>query len=141
LVQANILPVVGSGDIYDPESAISKLKYSQAAAIMIGRVSRGRPWIFRQCLELLTTGSYNRVTLKERLEAAVAHARHMREISGDNACFRLRTVLMWYTKDLPGAAALRAAICREDIVEKQISMLTKAVQAAEANGFESGQPI
>jgi hypothetical protein len=26
-------------------------------------------------------------------------------------------------------------------VEKQISMLTKAVQAAEANGFESGQPI
>jgi hypothetical protein len=46
---------------------------------------------------------------------------------------------MWYTRDLPGAASLRAAICREDIVEKQISMLTRAVEAAIAQGFQPGK--
>jgi tRNA-dihydrouridine synthase len=98
---------------------------------MIGRASRGRPWIFRQCLEYLPTGSYRQATIQERLETAILHARLLEAEVGPKACYRLRTILMWYTRELPGAAALRAAICREDNVSRQLELLTAAMTAGD----------
>jgi hypothetical protein len=38
---------------------------------------------------------------------------------------------MWYTKDLPGAAALRSAICSEEKIDRQLELLTQAVGKAQ----------
>ena len=129
MAKAVSIPIVGSGDIRSPEEAAEALESSGAAAVMIGRASRGRPWIFRQCLEYLSEGRYRPATALERLETAIAHARLLEEEVGPKAAFRLRTILMWYTKDLPGAAALRASICREESVGRQLSLLTEAMEA------------
>jgi tRNA-dihydrouridine synthase B len=129
MAQAVTIPVVGSGDIRAPEEACEALSSSGAAAVMIGRASRGRPWIFRQCLEYLQEGRYSRPATSERLETALAHARLLEEEVGPKAAFRLRTILMWYTKELPGAAALRASICREESVARQLGLLTEAMES------------
>ena len=122
------IPVIGSGDIRDPESAVKALSASGASGIMIGRASRGRPWIFRQCLEYLSKGCYRPAATSERLEAALSHARMLEAEVGPKAAYRLRTILMWYTKELPGAAALRAAICKETDVGRQLGLLTEAME-------------
>ncbi|MDR2456410.1 MAG: tRNA-dihydrouridine synthase [Deltaproteobacteria bacterium] len=129
LSEAVTIPVIGSGDIHGPEEAARALAESGAAAVMIGRASRGRPWIFRQCLEYLSSGRYRPATTSERLSAALTHARLLEAEAGPKAAYRLRSILTWYTKDLPGAAALRAAICREDDVGRQLSLLTEAMEA------------
>ncbi|MDR1309800.1 MAG: hypothetical protein LBL95_07890, partial [Deltaproteobacteria bacterium] len=56
--------------------------------------------------------------------------RLIEEEIGPKACFRLRTVLMWYTRELPGAAALRAAICREEDIDAQLDLLRGAMEGA-----------
>jgi nifR3 family TIM-barrel protein len=131
LAAAAAVPVIGSGDLRTPEEAAGALAGSGAAGVMIGRASRGRPWIFRQALEFWRTGAWRPATMAERLETALLHARLLEAEIGPKAAFRLRTILMWYTRELPGAAALRAAICREDRVERQLELLAAAMGAEE----------
>jgi tRNA-dihydrouridine synthase B len=130
LVQTVPIPVFGSGDLTTAEIALERLKQSGAAGVLIGRGARGRPWIFNECRDLWLGKIPPKVTLAARLEVAVRHARWLEAEIGPKAAFRLRSVLMWYTKELPGAAAVRAAICTEEQVEKQILILTEAFSAA-----------
>ncbi len=50
------IPVVGNGDIFDPESAKKMLDYTGVDAIMIGRGSMGNPQIFSAIETYLKTG-------------------------------------------------------------------------------------
>jgi nifR3 family TIM-barrel protein len=133
LASAVSIPVFGSGDITEARDAVKLLEKSGAAGVYIGRAARGRPWIFRECLNLWSGLDIPIITPAERLEAAVRHARWLYEEMGPKAAFPLRTVLMWYTRQLPGAAQVRAAICREEQVERQLQILTEAfLKAPEA---------
>jgi tRNA-dihydrouridine synthase B len=138
LAQRVRIPVIGSGDITEASEALLRLRTSGAQAVMIGRAAKGRPFIFRECLDLLTTGRADPPTLAERSQLATRHARLLEAEIGPKACFRLRTILMWYTKDLPGAAALRSAICREESIDIQLSLLTKAIESAQMAGSIEG---
>ena len=50
------IPVIGNGDINGPEKAKAFLDQSGVDALMIGRGSIGRPWIFREVKHYLKTG-------------------------------------------------------------------------------------
>lgn len=50
------LPLAANGDIESPERAIAVLQQTGADAIMIGRAAQGRPWIFDQIAQFITTG-------------------------------------------------------------------------------------
>lgn len=50
------IPVIGNGDINGPEKAKTFLDISGVDALMIGRGSIGRPWIFKEIRHFLETG-------------------------------------------------------------------------------------
>jgi nifR3 family TIM-barrel protein len=50
------IPIIGNGDINGPEKAKAFLGQSGVDALMIGRGSIGRPWIFREVKHYLETG-------------------------------------------------------------------------------------
>jgi len=52
--QAVSIPVIANGDIDSPEKAFHVLKYTGADAVMIGRASQGKPWIFREIINKLS---------------------------------------------------------------------------------------
>ena len=54
--QSVSIPVVANGDIDTPEKARQVLELTGADALMIGRATRGRPWIFREIGHYLETG-------------------------------------------------------------------------------------
>lgn len=125
LAEKSPLPVIGSGDITSAPEALDKLRNYGAAGVMIGRGAKGRPWIFRQCLALWRGEPLPEIDLAERLATAERHARLLAESVGAKAPFMLRTVLMWYTKGLRGAAEFRARLCREENLEIQLALLAE----------------
>jgi len=49
--EAVSLPVITNGDIDSPQKATYVLDYTGADAVMIGRGSQGKPWLFKQLLQ------------------------------------------------------------------------------------------
>jgi tRNA-dihydrouridine synthase B len=121
------LPIIGSGDINSPELAIDRLNNSGAKALMLGRATRGRPWIFRECLEALQGKIPQPISLALRRDTAIRHARLLEEEAGPKAVYRLRTILVWYLRELPGAASLRRRICQETDIEKQLDIVREGL--------------
>ncbi len=62
------IPVVGNGDITNPELAKQMMQQTNCDYVMIGRGAMGNPFLFRQINEYLSTGSYSYCQPKTRLE-------------------------------------------------------------------------
>jgi len=61
------IPVIGNGDCLKPYNAITFLGQSKCDGIMIGRGCVGRPWIFRQTIDLMDGKEIKDITDKERM--------------------------------------------------------------------------
>ena len=47
------IPLIGNGDIRDPETAVARLRDTAVDGVMIGRAALSHPWIFSQAAALL----------------------------------------------------------------------------------------
>lgn len=56
--QAMRIPIIGNGDVISPESCRRRFEETGVDAVMIGRGSIGRPWIFGEIKHYLTTGEF-----------------------------------------------------------------------------------
>ncbi|WP_081845973.1 tRNA dihydrouridine synthase [Deinococcus marmoris] len=98
------VPVVGSGDILDVETARQRQQASGVAAVMIGRGSVGNPWIFRA----LAGGNLEadpRPSAQARAWTALRHAQLQTQFYNDDTgrltLRPLRKVLPKYLPDYP----------------------------------------
>ncbi|MBR4312883.1 MAG: tRNA dihydrouridine synthase DusB [Bacteroidaceae bacterium] len=63
------IPIIGNGDITTPERAKECFDCYGVDAVMIGRASFGRPWIFREVKHYLETGEHlPALTFDERMD-------------------------------------------------------------------------
>lgn len=105
------VPVIGSGDLFRAEDAITMFEQTGCDAVMFGRGGYGNPWILCQTLDLLAGRRAKPPTPEERLKTALEHF----ELSLD--CFSpqktlglMRKHLCWYVRGLEGAANFRTEI-------------------------------
>lgn len=105
------LPVLANGDISQPDDALSMLRETGAAGVMIGRGAMGNPWLFRQILTLHGEGRASAPTAAERIDTVELHITLMRDSFPDDALLasNLKKYLAAYSKGLPGSAAFRQA--------------------------------
>ncbi len=103
------IPVIGNGDIFTPEDAKRMYEITECDLVMVGRGSFGRPWIFSQINEYLTTGEYSpEPTPEERMNIMLRHAESICKFYGiSRGMCELRKHALWYTKGLKGSAKLR----------------------------------
>jgi len=97
------IPVVANGDI-DAQNADRILAITGCDALMIGRASIGKPWIFRE----IKDGKSVSGELKR--EIILAHFDAMIEHYGERGAAIFRKHLHRYSKGLDGAAAFRDEI-------------------------------
>lgn len=57
IVERLDIPVIANGDITTAQQALSVLRHTGAAGIMIGRGAQGNPWLFTACRQLLASGT------------------------------------------------------------------------------------
>jgi nifR3 family TIM-barrel protein len=105
------LPVIGSGDINDTETAKNHLAHPALSGIMLGRGTYGRPWFFREIKELLDNGKSWLPDSNLKRKTIFTHGELLREEYGEKHSLLIyRKHLAWYIKGIPGAAAFRKKI-------------------------------
>ncbi|MBD5444662.1 MAG: tRNA dihydrouridine synthase DusB [Lachnospiraceae bacterium] len=106
------IPVIGNGDVTCGESAAKMLKQTNCDAVMIGRASRGNPWLFNQIRAYLEEGVVlPNPTKEERKAMMLEHARLQLEYKGEYTGIReMRKHVSWYTAGMPHSAKLRQEI-------------------------------
>ena len=63
------IPVIGNGDIRSPEDACAMVAQTGCDAVMIGRMRRSNPWIFRQIEQYITdAAAYDLPTEADRYQ-------------------------------------------------------------------------
>jgi len=68
------IPIIGNGDIDSAETAKQRFDESGVDAIMVGRGSIGKPWLFKEIRHYLDTGEIlPSPTVAERVEMAKVH--------------------------------------------------------------------
>ncbi len=120
VVQAVSIPVVANGDIIDGTRARRVLDETGAAAVMVGRGSMGKPWIFRQIASHLAGEDYPIPDHRQRVETILAHREaHFAFYEEDLAVRTFRKHLSWYLQGWPDAAPALAVVLREQTGESQ----------------------
>ena len=97
------IPVIGNGDINSGEKAREMFDRYGVDAIMIGRATYGRPWIFAEIKHYLQTGEpMTPLTIAQKVELAKMHLAKSVEYKGvPVGIFEMRRHLSNYFKALP----------------------------------------
>ncbi len=96
------IPIIGNGDIKDPQSARFALEKWGVDGIMIGRAAIGNPWIFKQVKHFFQTGEIiNEPEIKERAEVCKRHLQMSVDWKGERvAVFEMRRHYCTYFKGI-----------------------------------------
>lgn len=106
------IPVIGNGDVTDAVSAKRLVEETGCDGIMIGRASRGNPWIFKEITQYLDTRILpERPSMEEVRKTILRHAALQLEYKGEYIGIReMRKHVAWYTAGYPHSAKLRRMV-------------------------------
>jgi len=107
--EAVSIPVIGNGDVTNPQTALRMLTETGCDGVMIGRSALGNPWIFREIAHFLRTGEeLAQPAAEERIAVAIRHLHLLVHYKGEETGVKeMRKHAGWYTKGLPGCADVR----------------------------------
>lgn len=119
------IPIIGNGDITSPQKAKEAFDKFGVDAIMIGRATYGRPWIFKEIKEFLKNGvEMTPLTLAEKVELSKRHLLKSIEIKGDRVgVLEMRRHLSGYFKSIPDFKQHRLKLVTENRVDILFKLL------------------
>lgn len=124
--EAVSIPVIGNGDVTDAYTAKKLVEETGCDGIMIGRASRGNPWIFKEITQYLDTGVMpERPSLEEVRSTILRHAQLQLKYKGEYIGMReMRKHIAWYTAGYPHSAKLRQQVNEIETFEDLEASLT-----------------
>lgn len=109
------IPIIGNGDITSAQKAKEMFDRYGVDAIMVGRATYGRPWIFKEIKSYLESGELMvQPSVVERVELAKEHLKKSIEIKGEKVgVLEMRRHLSCYFKGLPSFKETRMKLVTE----------------------------
>ena len=102
--QALNIPILANGDIKNIEDARFIFSYTQVDGLMLGRISHGRPWIFKEINDILVNNSpITPISDEEKFETILSHIDAIHRYYGTEQGVRIaRKHIGWYLSHLVG---------------------------------------
>ena len=103
------IPVIGNGDIRQPQDFVRMLKETSCDAVMVGRGALGNPWIFKGIVQALGGQAMDYLpSLKQRQEMIENHWKMEADFLGIKLAGKsFRKHILWYTKGLDNSHRFR----------------------------------
>lgn len=125
------IPVIGNGDIREPEDALRMFVQTGCDAVMVGRGALGNPPIF-QGINQLSAGlpDSSHPSVSERLDMIKKHWEMEKHYYGRRIANRsFRKHLLWYTKGLAGSGRLRETLGKMTDSDEMFAELDRYFQS------------
>ncbi len=120
------IPIIGNGDITSAEQAVEAFERWGVDAIMVGRATFGRPWIFREITEKLRTDELPSLSLDWKLdilkEQTLTSVARLGELSGIRHVRRHLAASPLF-KGIPDFRQTRIRMLRADTVEELFEIM------------------
>ncbi len=119
------IPVIGNGDVTTPELAKKMKLETNCDAVMIGRGVLGNPWLIKQCIDFLATGTYEKnITLNDKIDMLKKHLTYLKKDKNEKtALLEIRSHALWYLKGEKNSAQVKASICTSKSIEEIFTIL------------------
>ena len=135
------IPIIGNGDVVNPQIAKEMFDRYGVDAIMIGRATYGRPWIFSEIKHYLQTGTLMpALTIREKVDLAKIHLQKSFEIKGERVgIYEMRRHLTNYFKALPHFKEIRLKLVTLSDINELKELLEHIAQKYDGFVADSGQ--
>lgn len=128
--QAVSIPIIANGDITSAEKAQQVLAYTQADAVMIGRGSYGRPWLFEEINHFLENGETLSLSLTEKCQLMFKHIEDLHQFYGEEKGYRIaRKHVGWYSENLRPDSNFKRTFNALDTTYDQLKALEDFVKS------------
>lgn len=115
VVDAVNIPVIGNGDVVDRKSFLSMMN-SGCSAVMVGRGSLGKPYVFREIL--------GEAESRNQLYFIKKHIALLREFFPESFVVKhMRKHILWYVKNERNATRLKVEIVSEPTLDGVLKLL------------------
>lgn len=112
------IPVIGNGDIKTPEDALSMMRETGCAGVMIGRGSFSRPWLMRDIWNAQHGRTQDEPSEGDKLDMIERYFELMREFRGDRyALAHIRRRISWFSKTMGPCKPLKTRFNDASTVE------------------------
>lgn len=129
------IPLIANGDITSPEKARWVLDKTGADAVMIGRGTLGNPWLIREVVHYLQTGTkLQRPSLDEQIDTIKNHLLALYEFYGEYMGVRIaRKHINGYCQHQQAAMVFRKHLNRIENAEQQIHQVVTFFNSQKQN--------
>lgn len=119
------VPVIGNGDIWEPDDAGRMIAETGCDVVMLARGTLGNPWLISRTVAYLATGRLPPPpSPQEKISMALRHLKLLVTDKGEERGVKeMRKFAAWYVKGLAGAAAVRGRVTKASSLEEMESIL------------------
>ncbi len=137
------IPVVANGDVQSENDIAFLLNYTKADGVMLGRVSWGQPWIFKQLSHYLQTGErLSAPVLEERLGIVLDHVKDIHSFYGNKTGVRIaRKHIGWYLDRITPETRFKKRIFAITAPEKQLREIEKVFSEITHNNINNSNKV
>ena len=132
------IPVIGNGDVREPEDVPAMIRATGCSGVMIGRGGLSTPWLFRDAWAVQTTGIVPATPSDSEKIAIIRRFFGLMRVQRDDhyAMVQIRRRISWFGKRLAGGCCrpLKEAVR----IAKEPADIERALDEFAAGGLRSG---